>query len=381
LFPADYVLEFQKCLDQTESLPWSVIKRVIEQELGPISRTFASIDPKPLASASIAQVHCATLRTGEDVVIKVQKPRIDESLKADLSFLYVASRVLEFLQPDWERTSLSAIMGDIRSSMLEELDFLKEAKNMEEFRGFLRDNQLTQDATAPKVYREFTTKKVLTMERLRGVSLLDADAISKITSDAEGTIIKALNVWTTSVMAMPWFHADVHADGRVGFIDFGIVGRVSPKTFRAVTELSAALALGDYQAMAVALCNMGATEEDVDTVKFGKDIQKVMEKLSMVQPDLTISAMADGTVMGSLQLDESEVTNVLLEIVAVTEENGLKLPREFGLLVKQSLYFDRYLKILAPNVNVMDDTRVGGLAANREMQLSLQPNGDVVIDI
>lgn len=388
LFPADYVLEFQKCLDQTESLPWSVIKRVIEQELGPISRTFASIDPKPLASASIAQVHCATLRTGEDVVIKVQKPRIDESLKADLSFLYVASRVLEFLQPDWERTSLSAIMGDIRSSMLEELDFLKEAKNMEEFRGFLRDNQLTQDATAPKVYREFTTKKVLTMERLRGVSLLDADAISKITSDAEGTIIKALNVWTTSVMAMPWFHADVHAgnllvleDGRVGFIDFGIVGRVSPKTFRAVTELSAALALGDYQAMAVALCNMGATEEDVDTVKFGKDIQKVMEKLSMVQPDLTISAMADGTVMGSLQLDEAEVTNVLLEIVAVTEENGLKLPREFGLLVKQSLYFDRYLKILAPNVNVMDDTRVGGLAANREMQLSLQPNGDVVIDV
>jgi aarF domain-containing kinase len=148
-----------------------------------------------------------------------------------------------------------------------------------------------------------------------------------------------------------------------------------------VTELSAALALGDYQAMAVALCNMGATEEDVDTVKFGKDIQKVMEKLSMVQPDLTISAMADGTVMGSLQLDEAEVTNVLLEIVAVTEENGLKLPREFGLLVKQSLYFDRYLKILAPNVNVMDDTRVGGLAANREMQLSLQPNGDVVIDV
>jgi predicted unusual protein kinase regulating ubiquinone biosynthesis (AarF/ABC1/UbiB family) len=70
-----------------------------------------------------------------------------------------------------------------------------------------------------------------------------------------------------------------------------------------------------------------------------------------------------------------------LEIVAVTEENGLKLPREFGLLVKQSLYFDRYLKILAPNVNVMDDTRVGGLAANREMQLSLQPNGDVVIDV
>ena len=398
LFPADYVLEFQKCLDQTEPLPWSVIKQVIEQELGPLSRTFASIEQTPLASASIAQVHCAILRTGEQVVIKVQKPTIDEALKADLSFIYVASRVLEFLQPDWERTSLSAIAGDIRSSMLEELDFLKEATNMEEFRIFLQENKLTKQATAPRVYREFTTKKVLTMERLRGVSLLDADAISRITRDAEGTIIKALNVWTTSVMTMPWFHADVHAgnllvleDGRVGFIDFGIVGRVSRKTFNAVTELSAALALGDYQGMAVALCNMGATVENVDTVKFGNDIKNVMQKLAKVQPDVTLSAMADGTVSGSLSLDESEVTNVLLEIVSVTENNGLKLPREFGLLVKQSLYFDRYLKILAPNLNVMDDSRISGLESG-ERQRSLSANGagsgvgagsndEVVIDV
>ena len=87
-------------------------------------------------------------------MIKVQKPRIDESLKVDLSFFYVASRVIEFLQPDWERTSLSAIAGDIRSSMLEELDFEKEATNLEEFRRFLVDNGLTKQATAPRVYRK-----------------------------------------------------------------------------------------------------------------------------------------------------------------------------------------------------------------------------------
>jgi hypothetical protein len=155
LFPKEYVLEFQKCLDATEPLPWDVIKRVIETELGPISKTFASIDQTPLASASIAQVHAAKLKTGEDVVIKVQKPRIDESLKADLSFIYVASRVLEFLQPDWERTSLSAIAGDIRSSMLEELDFEKEATNVEEFRQFLAENNLLKVATAPRIYRKY----------------------------------------------------------------------------------------------------------------------------------------------------------------------------------------------------------------------------------
>lgn len=390
LFPKEYVLEFQKCLDATEALEWNIIKGVIEKEIGPISRTFAYVDQKPLASASIAQVHAAKLKTGEDVVIKVQKPRIDESLKADLGFIYVASRILEFLQPDWERTSLSAIAGDIRMSMLEELDFQKEATNLEEFRDFLLENELKSQATAPRVYREFTTKKVLTMERLNGVSMLDSEAISKISGDPEGTIVTALNVWTTSVMTMPWFHADVHAgnllvldDGRVGFIDFGIVGRVGEKTFKAVNDLSVALAVGDYEAMAEALCNMGAADEDVDTQKFGEDIKKVITNLSQVQPDVTVAGMSDGTVQGRLDFDENEVTQVLLDIVDVTENNGLKLPREFGLLVKQSLYFDRYLKILAPELDVMNDARVGGLGGENGAQLpaaSREPEA-VIVDV
>lgn len=388
LFPKEYVLEFQKCLDSTEALEWQIIQRVIEKELGkPIRSVFESIEPIPLASASIAQVHVARLKTGEEVVIKVQKPSIDKSLKADLSFIYIASRVLEFIQPDFERTSLSAISGDIRNSMLEELDFLKESQNVQEFRTFLKDNNFDQVATAPKVYREFTTKKIMVMERLRGVSMLDADAISNITkSNPETTIITALNIWTQSVTSMPWFHADVHAgnlllleDGRVGFIDFGIVGRVSPKTFAAVNELSAALALGDYKAMAQALANMGATDEEVNIDHFAADIENVMMKLSNVQTDITVTAMNDGTVAGSLDFDETDITQVLLDMVDVTEKNGLRLPREFGLLVKQSLYFDRYLKILAPNLNVVDDERVRLGRSNNEPGNTL-PN-EILIDV
>ncbi len=398
IFPKEYVVEFQKCLDSTEPLPWNVIEKVIQQELrssgyGSINSVFESIEKEPLASASIAQVHGAVLKgSGRRVVIKVQKPNIDESLKADLSFIYVASRVLEFIQPDFERTSLSAIAGDIRSSMLEELDFEKEATNLEEFCEFLVRNGLEDVATAPEVYREYTSKKIMVMERLDGVSMLDADKISEITkSNPEATIITALNVWTTSVMTMPWFHADVHAgnllvlkDGRVGFIDFGIVGRVSDTTFKAVNELSAALTLGDYEGMARALCNMGATDEEVNIKQFADDIERVMMNLSSVQTDVTVTAFNDGTVQGSLDFDESEVTNVLLDIVDVTENNGLKLPREFGLLVKQSLYFDRYLKILAPNLDVMSDARVG-LGGNMDDLNGSKLNGlkpeEVLIDV
>lgn len=377
LFPKEYVLEFQKCLDSTEPLEWSVVKSVIEAELGPISKNFASVDKTPLASASIAQVHAATLKSGEEVVLKVQKPRIDELLKADLNFIYIASRVLEFLQPDFERTSLSAVAGDVKSSMLDELDFKKEATNIEEFRAFLVEQGLDFSVTAPRVYDSLTTKRVLTMERLRGVSMVDAESISTITNDPETLIITALNTWTSSVMNMPWFHADVHSgnllvleDGRVGFIDFGMVGRVGEKTFKAVNELSTSLALGDYEGMAQALCNMGATDDAVDVKKFARDIEEVMTGMMNVQPDeLAVGVDSDGSVQASISFDEEEVTGMLLKIVAVTEDNGLRLPREFGLLVKQSLYFDRYLKILAPGLDVASDARMiaAQSAANEEM--------------
>uniref|UniRef100_A0A7S1FJU8 Protein kinase domain-containing protein n=2 Tax=Corethron hystrix TaxID=216773 RepID=A0A7S1FJU8_9STRA len=388
LFPPDYVVEFQKCLDKTDPIEWSVIKQIIEAELGPISRSFSHVDPEPLASASIAQVHAARLITGEDVVIKVQRPGIGSALKADLSFVYVASRIVEFLQPDFERTSLSAIAGDIRKSMLEELDFTKEATNVEEFREFLDQNGISE-ATAPKIYRDLTTKKCMTMERLRGVSLLDKDSIQRITNNSpESTIITALNVWTMSVMTMPWFHADVHAgnllvleDGRVGFIDFGIVGRVGEKTWKAVNELSGAMGESDFEAMARAMCNMGATDEEVDVKKFGRDIEKVMTKLSAVQPEVTVSSVGEGAVEGSIGFDEEELTKVLLEIVEVTENNGLKLPREFGLLVKQSLYFDRYLKILAPGLDVMADSRVTMVGTDESPRSSFSDPDKVIIDV
>jgi aarF domain-containing kinase len=255
--------------------------------------------------------------------------------------------------------------------MLEELDFESEARNLEEFRVFLREQKLNGVATAPKVYRDLTTKKVLTMERLKGVSMVDAESISSITNDPESVIITALNTWTSSVMNMPWFHADVHSgnllvldDGRVGFIDFGMVGRVGESTFKAVSELSTSMAVGDYEGMALALLNMGATDSNVNVAKFGRDIEQVMMDMSRVQPDIAaVGISGDGTVQAAISFDNDEVTTMLLRIVAVTEDNGLKLPREFGLLVKQSLYFDRYLKILAPGLDISTDSRMLALDA------------------
>ncbi len=170
LFPEEFVLEFQKCLDQTAPIPYSVIRDTLRAELGGdagINEKFESIDPVPLASASIAQVHTARLKgTGEEVVLKVLKPGVTDTLKADLGFIYLASRLLETIAPELVRTSLGDIVADIRTSILEEVDFTLEAKNIAEFRAFLDKAGITA-ATCPTMYPALSTKKVLTMERLK----------------------------------------------------------------------------------------------------------------------------------------------------------------------------------------------------------------------
>eukprot|EP00440_Ansanella_granifera_P041961 gb/GFBE01045490.1/.p1 GENE.gb/GFBE01045490.1/~~gb/GFBE01045490.1/.p1 ORF type:complete len:544 (+),score=161.53 gb/GFBE01045490.1/:1-1632(+) len=367
VFPAVYVKEFQRCLDSTSTVPFTEVKRIVEEELvKPVGSVFSYLSPEPLAAASIAQVHSAKLLSGEEVVVKVQKPGIEEVLKTDLGFVYLAARILEFINPDLNiRGSLADIASDLRESMLGELDFRQEQRNLDVFRSFLDVNNLTAVAVAPKPYAEFTSRRVLTMERLNGVALVDLEGIKRYTDDPEATLVNALNVWSLSVQKCEFFHADVHAgnllvleDGRVGFIDFGIVGRLSPAMATGIDKLNVALAAGDAKGMASALISMGATVGQVDEDAFAADIEKLIARLG---------SSLDGNAT-EVSVDESQIQDLVLDIAQVAGNNGLKLPREFGLLIKQSLYFDRYTKLLAPELNMMSDERIAKLGSATEAE-------------
>ncbi|THG22164.1 hypothetical protein TEA_025214 [Camellia sinensis var. sinensis] len=278
LFPPEYVQEFQYCFDRTPAVPFEEIKKIMLEELGrPLDSIYEYVDPTPIASASIAQVHGARLRgSQEDVVIKVLKPGIEDILMADLNFVYVVARILEFLNPELNRTSLVGIVQDIRESMLEEVDFNKEAVNIESFRRYLEAMGLTRQATAPKVYQQCSTRRVLTMQRLYGVPLTDLDSISSLVSSPEATLITALN--------------DLD------------------------TEIIVATARGT---------NTNATAASANVV-----------------------------------VDERQMNALFLDVVRVSESYGLRFPREFALLMKQLLYFDRYTRLLAPNLNMLQDQRI-----------------------
>ena len=358
-FPKDYVEEFQHCLDKTPSLPFSVIRKIIRDELGqPLEQVYSDIDPVALASASIAQVHGARLVTGEEVVIKVQKPGVENILLTDLNFLYASAKILETLAPKLSWTSLSGIVEEIQRTMMEECDFIKEANNLKVFRQFLLDTH-NEEATVPQVYEHCSTRRILTMERFHGVPLTDLESIRGYARDPERTLITAMNTWFSSLTQCEFFHADVHAgnlmvlkDGRVGFIDFGIVGRIRPDTWQAVSDFISAVMVGNFEGMASAMIRIGVTHEQVSVDRLAEDLRRLYQQMDRMVPD-EIAYQPDQA--------EDDVNHILMDMVKIGENHGLHFPREFALLLKQFLYFDRYVHILAPEMDVFMDERLNML--------------------
>jgi len=352
LFPHEYVDAFQSFLDQVEPLPFKDIDKVLRQELGKDYRQlFQHIDEIPLASASIAQVHAATWSNGDQVVIKVQKPRVRETLETDFQFMFVMAKMAE-LFPHMAKGSLTDMVDEIRNGMLDECDFYKEARNIHSYENFLRDAKI-QNVVVPKVYMSGTRKRVLTMKRFYGASLSDLESVKKYSPNPEQCLIEALNTWFMSLTHCQIYHADLHAgnvmileDGRVGFIDFGIVGKISKPAWDALLNLTVAIPAKDYLGIAQSLIAIGATHKNVNAFSFAKDIEQLIQKLGSHEDS------------NHNNHPDEFIQSFTLQLSAISKQHGIRFPREFTLLIKQFLYFDRYIRLLAPELQMFNDDRV-----------------------
>ncbi|MBD2858989.1 AarF/ABC1/UbiB kinase family protein [Spongiibacter sp. KMU-158] len=355
VFPKNYVDEFQLCLDRTPAIPFTKVKQIVEQDLGrPLGQVFASIEPQSLASASIAQVHAAKLLSGEDVVVKVQKPGVEAVLTTDMNAVYLLTRLMELIMPNTDREAVAGLVAEMYQSMVDECDFIKEAENLTEFRRFLQNTDNTQ-VVAPKPYPQASGRKVLTMERLYGRALTD-NSVDSMGIDPAASLFNALNTWFASLTQCPFFHADLHSgnlllldDGRVGFIDFGMVGRIQPEAWQAMFTLFTAISTQDYRSMAEAMVTVGITREKVDVDGLTRDIAKLFQGLE------NFDAMAGMGVGG----EAGDGINALLsELGNIARNYGIRFPRAFTMLLKQFLYFDRYVDMLAPGADIFHDQRI-----------------------
>ena len=369
IFPREYVTVFQGCLDQTTPMPYSYIEGVLREELEKDGQTlediFQSIEVKPLASASIAQVHSAILKNGDNVVLKVQKPEVDTIIQTDLGMMVGLTKLIDSIAPSLKFASISPIIDEIRLRMAAETDFLQEAKNIDDFQDFLKKTD-NHKVVAPDVYHVISSKKVLVMTRFFGVSMIDGAAMRQYCKYPAQVMTDTLNTWFSSLMLCNSFHADLHAgnlmlltDGRIGFIDFGIVGKLEPKAWQASMGMMDSFAKEDYRGMAHYMVEMDMTHarEQVNVDVLAQDLESVMKKI-LAEDSLFMGKTIDQTMPNRLKDHTDEINQMLLEMVEVGKRHGIHFPRDFALLTKQLLYFDRFMKVLAPEMDMFHDARI-----------------------
>lgn len=359
--------EFRTLLDAVPPADTAEVHKLFKEELGADpADLFASFEEEPFASASIAQVHYATLHTGEDVVVKIQRPGIRRRVAADLQILKRFAQVVELAKLG-RRLSAQDVVADFADNLAEELDFRIEAQSMEAWVSGLHGSPLGRNIKVPQVHWEFTSERVMTMERVQGVRIDDVKAIRA--KGFDGTeLVKALLFSTfEGGLRHGLFHGDLHAGnllvddkGRIVFLDFGIMGRIDPRTRWLLRELIYSLLVKkDHAAAGKIVVLLGA----VGTVKPEAQAAKDLE--AFAQP-LTLKTLGD--------MSYAEIGK---QMSTLADAYDVKLPRELVLIGKQFLYVERYMKLLAPKWQMMSDPQFSGYFANFMVEVSREHQSDV----
>jgi len=347
MFPDAYVKEFQKVLDRVKPFAFEDVQRTLDEELGREKAAhLVDIAPKQLASASIAQVHAARLRDGTPVVIKVQRPGIVARCMADMKLMRMLAGIVARMKKSAELANPVGVVDDFTKTLTEELDFRKEAANLDRFNEIMRELG-HKHIRAPVPHHEYTTRKVLVMEQFIGLRVDRFEEIKRRGIDGESKLVDGLRAWFQCVVFYGFFHGDVHAgnlmlldDDTIGFLDFGIVGRFDDRERYLVTDYMIAFASGNYRRLAEIICEMSGTPPGLDMDNLVADLGETY------RPLLTLS------------FGEVNYAEFLPGIQRTATRHNMRMPNEFILITKQLLYFDRYAKALAPKLNVFTDPRL-----------------------
>ncbi|RCW76931.1 ABC1 kinase family protein [Saliterribacillus persicus] len=353
IIPKDVIKELELLQDQLSPFSYPDVEAMIEQELGaPVHELFQSFDKEPLGVASIGQVHKAVLHSGEEVAVKVQRPNVDKQIRTDLEILHELAERAEHRLYRLRKYQLKNIVEEFSKAILDELDFVTEGRNADIMSKQFRENK---HIAIPKIFWDYSSKKVLTMEHIEGVKLNALEELDERGYDRELIAERFSDAILFQIFKDGFFHADPHMGNmlalpgeKIALLDFGMVGRLSPEMQTHFASLIIAMVRQKPDAIIKAISKMGVVPEEVNQHELRGDIEQFMIKYY----DVSLSEVS---------LGES-----VTDLFSIAHEHKISIPTDLTLVGKALITMESVIEPLHPDLSVMEVAEPFGRALIKE---------------
>lgn len=353
--PNEYQAELTRLQSEVKPMDFSVVKEIVQREYNQSwDGIFASIDEHAMGSASIAQVHRASLLNGDRVVIKVQRPGIYEVMAKDIALLKRAISLLNLVRDSEGVVNLESIVDEMWEIAKQEMDFLLEADHIEEFAHLNKDDE---NILCPKVNRQLTTQRILVMECMDGIPLDDGEGLQAACVDME-RIGRRLGInYVKQMIDDGFFHADPHPgniwvkDGRIIWLDLGMMGRLSVRDRNSFRHAIMALVTNDVYGMKEAVLALGIPRGKVDHIQLYDDVSALMAQY------------------GDLDFEHLKAGEVARKILMVLKSNNIAIPHGFSMFARGVMIMEGVMTRCCPQVN-FSEIFAKGLRVSMEKDFS-----------
>ena len=352
VLPQRYCDELMKLTSEVTPMPFETVEEVINRSYREDwHNIFSSIEKETLGSASIAQVHRAKLLDGTDVIVKVERKGIYDIMARDIGLLKRAVNLLPPVGGFKNVVDLEMVLDELWATAQEEMDFLKEAANMEEF---ARNNQGIRYIRCPKLYHEYTTSRVLVMEYIGGCPVDDRASLQAEGYDLGEIGRKLVNNYVKQVMDDGFFHADPHPgnvkvmDGKIVWIDMGMMGRLSNRDRNLMARAVRAIAVGDIAVLEATILELGDIQGKIDSGKLYGELRDLMDRY------------------GNASMGSIDAVEFFKDTMEIMKNNSIKLPHGMTMLVRGLTQMQGVLLNISPDINMAE------IAAGRLKEEMLQ---------